>query len=1176
MVAHSAPRHRFPLILAAACSALLAAGPPQPPALGPGHTLTPRVRFTDALGQSHARMVHRYQGLRVWGAEVLLHDGPSRSAAASPVPLGGPIDLDLTPTVPLEQAQSATRPDFATPVAFTRSELVIYPRFIDLPVGADGRRALDATRVHRHLAGYALAYLIRTEAAPAGPAAEAWDCLVDAHTGKLLERMPAQQAASTPALGVGRSLYSGTVGLNTSFDGTQFLLLDTSRGHGGAFGGNAVLDLNHNSAGTPALIASPDNVWGDGSAPGALAPTGSASGQTVAVDAAYGLQATWDYYRQVHGRDGFDGLGRQASVVVNAGGRQGDTDNAFWDDDSYRLTILDGSEWRPMNNLTVMAHEFTHAVTAASAGLIYGRSESGGLNEATSDIFGVMADTYARGHGPAGVIPETGANWIFPVYPNSPPGQLKALRYLDRPSRDGSSRDAWEPGIGALDMHFSSGPMNRAFYFLSQGASADPASAGFSPLLPGGMAGIGNDAAARIWYRALTTYLTPASGYKEARTAALLAARELFPPDPSGRASAATLAVRRAFGAIRVGDPEAAEDVFEPPSVSAVVAPSGPATPSGTPLAFSATVGAGVTEVDYFVDRILVAAAFKPPFDVPRFDAAHLLANGGHVLTASAFDAYANAGTSLEVPFTVANPVQQVLSDPGFEDGGGAWQGDPERVVRTDYSGAVAHGGYRYARFDREAGRQRLSLSRQVALPAGSSALLSLWLRVQGNPALAPDTLRLQLRPAGADAPVTLAAWTSAQDRADWLRSDFDLTCSAGAPQAQVRVSLDPAAFGPGPCSIDRFQGSGPVGPLYAQVTGSPGSADVTWSIIEGDRGGSLGPGAAPVYLPPDAPGIYHVRATSVADPSVGAQASIRVRGPITLVPASATLEAGATLPFTAVAPPSVHPLFSAGAGSFSRRPGTNTVDYTAPALPGTWVLQAQDPAGPEAGAVITVIAPVQVSVTPAALTLAPGSSCRLFAGVTGAGNTGVVWSLQDGAGGTLTPGTGDGPPVYTAPATPGTCVLVATSSANPARSARLTVTVQSGPIAINPGSPVVLTGGTVAFQAFAAGDPPVAWSVPPGAGAIDGAGIYTAPGAPGSYAVTASAGGASASVPVTVRTTNFSGDGKPFMNPADLAILAEAWGGGAGRAAAADLNGDGQVDDQDVALFFSQFGGLP
>ncbi len=1269
MVAHSSSLNLWLILrrwLAASLGAALAAALPQPIALGAGHTLVPRDAFTDTLGQTHIREVHRYQGLRVWGSELVVHGAsPARSGLATLAPMASPalpmldaatpaaepIDLDLTPSVTLDRAQDAIRPGFgaaASSLAFSEPELVIYPRYLDLPTGLPGHGELNAAQVHRHLAGYALAYLIRAETDTGNPMTAAWDYLVDAHAGTVLERIPVNQGAAppslgadpgaalmeaqttaprpladgdTPALGVGRSLFSGTVQLNTTATRSGFTLLDTTRGQGGVFSGNAVTDVNHTAAlpfTTGTLYTNLTNDWGNGTAPALLGPTTTTAGQTVAVDAAYGLQSTWDYFSEVHRRNGIDDHGTGTYVRVNFGGNAGETDNAFWSSSTFSMTVQDGLRYWPLTNLTIMAHEFSHGVTGSSAGLIYS-GESGGLNEATSDIFGVMADTYTR-LGSGGTIPMTGANWIIPKYLAVPAGLLSPMRYMYKPSKDFASKDAWYAGLGGIDVHLSSGPMNRAFYFLSQGASYNAASEFYSSYLPAGMNGIGNDAAARIWYRALTVYLTASSNYLQARTAALRAAVDLFPPDAAGNASRQTIAVRKAFGAINVGNPNATVDDFGTPAIAVSVSPSGTTTPSGSNLTLSSTASNpfGISEVDYFVDQILVAAAFNAPsFTVAQLDTAHLLANGNHSLTASAFAPSGNSGTSLSVPFTVNNPVQQLLKDPGLEGGGLiGWQGDTSLVVQTDYSGTVAHGGYRYVQFDRSAGRQSLTLSQPVAIPAGNIAQLSLWTQTQGNPALtAADTLQIQVQPAGNGAPAVLDTLTSQQARADWLQRSYDLSAYAGqtvtvnlvsninsgtgtafladdfvlacssAPQVQVQVSLDPANFSAAPLTADRFITSGPVGPLYARVTGSAGSTAVTWRILEGAQGGSLSAGATPTYQRPITPGIYHVVATSVADPNASAQVSIQAVYSVNLVPATATMEAGATLPFTAVAAPGITPVFSVSGGSLAAN-GPTVVNYTAPAAPGTYTLTVRDAATGiyTATATITVIAPLQVSINPAALTMVTGSSTPLAATVTGSSNTSVVWTIQEGAaGGTITAGADDAPPVYTAPAVPGVYHVIATSVADPVRSAMLTVTVQAGSISINPTSTSTIIGGTIAFQAFTTGNQTVTWSVPAGAnaGTIDSSGVYTAPGVPGSYLVTASVagGGLSASATVRVLTTNFSGDGRPFMNPADLAIMANAWGSSTGAAnfsSATDLNQDGTVDDRDVGLFFSQFGGLP
>ena len=46
--------------------------------------------------------------------------------------------------------------------------------------------------------------------------------------------------------------------------------------------------------------------------------------------------------------------------------------------------------------------------------------------------------------------------------------------------------DAWFDGIKYMDGHFSSGPLNRALYFLTRGAPATPATTTTAPICPAG------------------------------------------------------------------------------------------------------------------------------------------------------------------------------------------------------------------------------------------------------------------------------------------------------------------------------------------------------------------------------------------------------------------------------------------------------------------------------------------------------------------------------------------------------------------------------------------------------------------------------------------------------------------------------------------------------------------
>lgn len=79
----------------------------------------------------------------------------------------------------------------------------------------------------------------------------------------------------------------------------------------------------------------------------------------------------------------------------------------------------------------------------------------------------------------------------------------------------------------------------------------------------------------------------------------------------------------------------------------------------------------------------------------------------------------------------------------------------------------------------------------------------------------------------------------------------------------------------------------------------------------------------------------------------------------------------------------------------------------------------------------------VAVEISPEAITLQQGASATFTASVTGTVNHAVVWSVAGIGGGSI-----DGAGVYTAPTSPGVYTVVATSVADPSKSATATVTV--------------------------------------------------------------------------------------------------------------------------------------
>ncbi|MFE6037083.1 M4 family metallopeptidase [Streptomyces sp. NPDC056452] len=345
--------------------------------------------------------------------------------------------------------------------------------------------------------------------------------------------------------GTGNTQYSGQVTLGTS---GSYNLTDATRGN------HKTYNLNRGTSGTGTLFSGTDDIWGNGS-PSNL--------ETAGADAHYGAAETWDYYKNIHGRTGIRGDGVGAYSRVHYGNNYV---NAFWSDSCFCMTYGDGSgNAAPLTSLDVAAHEMTHGVTSNTAGLNYS-GESGGLNEATSDIFAAAVEFYSN------TAEDPGDYLVGEKIDIN--GDGTPLRYMDKPSKDGASKDAWYSGIGSVDVHYSSGPANHWFYLLSEGSGAktvngvsynSPTSDG----LP--VTGIGRDKAAQIWFKALTTKFTSTTNYAAARTGTLAVAGELY-----GTTSTEYAAVAHAWAGINVGarpgggDPDPGGTVFQNTTVKAL------------------------------------------------------------------------------------------------------------------------------------------------------------------------------------------------------------------------------------------------------------------------------------------------------------------------------------------------------------------------------------------------------------------------------------------------------------------------------------------------------------------------------------------------------------------------------------------------------------------------------
>jgi vibriolysin len=127
-------------------------------------------------------------------------------------------------------------------------------------------------------------------------------------------------------------------------------------------------------------------------------------------------------------------------------------ENAFWD--GSQMTFGDGATtFYPLVSLDVAAHEVSHGFTEQNSGLVYSY-QSGGINEAFSDMAGEAAEYYMKGSN----------DWMVGAQIFKGNG---SLRYFEDPTRDGSSIGHASDYYDGIDVHHSSGVYNRAFYLLA-------------------------------------------------------------------------------------------------------------------------------------------------------------------------------------------------------------------------------------------------------------------------------------------------------------------------------------------------------------------------------------------------------------------------------------------------------------------------------------------------------------------------------------------------------------------------------------------------------------------------------------------------------------------------------------------------------------------------------------
>jgi Zn-dependent metalloprotease len=427
-----------------------------------------RSSLRGADGLSHVRMDQTYASIKVWNADIVVHaDEASFRAVNGSVARAIDPYLDINPSIGADDALAIAKGDYdrgiptLAPLDYAReqSELVIVP-------GADG-----AARLAWHTVFF-------TEL-QAGKEPGLWNHLIAADSGEILESwngIHTLSQASGPG-GNAKVTRTWTDALDVEPSGSQFVM-NTAR--------LATYNLNGATSGG-SLVTGPLNPIGD-------APINDAHGFA---------EATLNMLQEWYGHNSINDNGFKIVSRVHYGNRY---ENAFWD--GAQMTYGDGATtFYPLSGaLDVVAHEVTHGFTSFHSNLTYS-GQSGGNNESFSDIAGTIAEFF---YDTASADWDLGAD-IF--------RGNTALRFMCNPTQDGSSIDHASNFRAGMDVHYSSGVMNKAFCRAARRISSG------SPDGAATQAGVRRAGAA--WFAANDSYWTASSNFVQACQGVIDAARSL-------------------------------------------------------------------------------------------------------------------------------------------------------------------------------------------------------------------------------------------------------------------------------------------------------------------------------------------------------------------------------------------------------------------------------------------------------------------------------------------------------------------------------------------------------------------------------------------------------------------------------------------------------------------------
>jgi bacillolysin len=476
---------------------------------------------TDQLGITHLKLQQMYAGIPVWNKQLMVHYTAPNEAIINGRYVASPRNLSTMPYFTHETAIAAALGNLATKTKVRElnsfeqkilhyqqpiSELVIYQPMND-QVPAQNNMAMPQASLAYHIT-------IRPNLL------ERWEYFVNAHNGEIINSYN-NTCTDGPNTANITDLNGQTQLVHTYQVSGTYYMIDASRPMYSAAASNLpdepvgaiwCITANNTFLSNISHITSPNNSWTSPRAASAMSN---------------GARA-YEYYKNTHARNSLNGTNGTIISVINVTDENGDQmDNAFWNGQLMAygngLQLCD----KPLAaGLDVAGHEMTHGVIENSSANLEYMGQSGALNESFADIFGCMIDRddWTVGEDiinnaviPSGVLrsmsnPHNGASSPSTFYWQ--PENMSEYQNLASNQDNGG-------------VHVNSGIVNRAFYLYATAVTKDKAE--------------------RVYYRALTQYLTSNSQFIDCRLAVIQAATELY-----GANSFEVQSARSAFDGVQI------------------------------------------------------------------------------------------------------------------------------------------------------------------------------------------------------------------------------------------------------------------------------------------------------------------------------------------------------------------------------------------------------------------------------------------------------------------------------------------------------------------------------------------------------------------------------------------------------------------------------------------------